>query len=54
MALLSFYRQKAAHCHFLAEAALRPDIRQSYEALERQWNEIAEREDRRIYLASET
>jgi hypothetical protein len=54
MALLSFYRQKAAHCHLLAEAALRPDIRQSYEALERQWHEIAERDERRIDLACDT
>jgi hypothetical protein len=48
MALSSLYRQKADQCRLLAEAALRPDIRQSYEELERQWNEIAEREDRRI------
>jgi hypothetical protein len=54
MAFSSFYREKAAHCHLLAEAALRPDIQQSYETLERQWYEIAEREDRRIYPVSET
>jgi hypothetical protein len=54
MALSSFYRQKAAQCHRLAEAALRPDLRQSCETVERQWNEIAERDERRIHPASET
>jgi hypothetical protein len=51
MALSSFYREKAAQCHRLAEAALRPEIRQSYEALERHWNKFAEREERRSEIA---
>jgi hypothetical protein len=47
MAVSSFYRHKAAQCRCLAEAALRPDIRQSYEEIEQQWNKIAEREERK-------
>jgi hypothetical protein len=46
MALSSFYRHKAAQCHRLADAALRSDVRQSYEELEQNWNAIAEREER--------
>ena len=48
----SFYREKATQCHHLAETAWQPEIRKSYEVLERQWNEIAELEDRRIRLAA--
>ena len=44
----SFYREKAAQYHRLAEAASQTEIRQSYETLERHWNEIAALEDRRI------
>ena len=47
MALSSFYRHKVAQCHRLAEAALRSDIRQSYEEMVQHWNEIAEREERK-------
>ncbi|MBI4367140.1 MAG: hypothetical protein HY543_10005 [Deltaproteobacteria bacterium] len=44
----SIYREKAAQCHRLAETAVQPETRKSYETLERQWNAIAEWEDRRI------
>jgi hypothetical protein len=44
----SVYREKAAECHHLAETTTQPNVRKGYQALERQWNEIAEREDRRL------
>jgi hypothetical protein len=50
ISLSPFYRHKADQCHRLAEVALRSDIRQSYE-MERHWNGIAEREERKERLS---
>ena len=49
----SYYREKAAQYHHLAETAPEPDIRKSYEILEWQWIEIANREDRVINSAKD-
>jgi hypothetical protein len=42
---LFFCRERAAHCHRSAETAMRPEIRQAFEKLERQWTYLAEYDD---------